>query len=95
MIDTRKIADLRLLLVRARVSQAPNAQAELARALDQCAGDLMAAAEAGCRIRQLFPKEPWPNWMSERMEALLLVRVRDAMRCWEVLEEGARKVAVT
>jgi len=95
MIDTRKIADLRLLLVRARVSQAPCAQAELARALDQCAGSLMAAAEAGCRIRQLVPGERWPNFMPEREASVLTVRVRDAMRCWEVLEEGARKVAVT
>ena len=88
-IDGRKIAELRLLLVRDRLGM-PADEETLRKEIDPLLGELLALAEVTCKIRALFPGEPWPQWLSEDQQVgVLSVRVRDAMRGLETLEKVA------
>ena len=92
MIDDKKIADLRVLLVKSRALPFRRDLAdELQDALDSCAGELLALADAAIKLRALFPNEPWPQWMPEDKAGVVLVRCRNIMRDLESLEGAARK----
>jgi hypothetical protein len=89
MLDGKKIVELRLLLVKARVG-GPDAWEDLMAAVGPCLGELLAAADATCKIRALFPGVPWPQWLESDQLAVVGCHVRDSIRELERLEETAR-----
>ena len=61
-MDGRKIADLRVLLVTYRVAPTVRNEEALTRGLVAAAGELLALADLGRKVRDLYPGGEWPEW---------------------------------
>lgn len=95
MIDSHKIAEYRVLLVRQRVSQSPLAKIELMEAIVPDLGELLAMADAFAKIRSHFPSRDhrrWPDDLTPEAMAALDAVVRMAMRQFEVLLQARADV---
>lgn len=95
MIDSHKISEYRLLLVRQLVSQSPFAKKELTEAIVPDLGELLAMADAFAKIRSHFPSRHhrcWPDGLTPEAMTALNATVRTVMREFETLLQARADV---
>jgi len=91
VVDGRKIAELRLLLVKSLATRSTHGWVEweeLMEAVDPVLGELLALSEVGIRLRALLPGVPWPESLRSEELAVVGQTVCLAMRKLEALAAG-------
>jgi hypothetical protein len=90
MIDNKKIANLRLALIRANMAKrGTTCEEELAREIRPFLGELLALADAALKIRKVCKRQEAPVFADPRHEIVSTVAL--AMRDLDDLEGAAQR----